>query len=74
MHRSASRRIAPTGTHVHSIRYDARDGRIAARDLQHLSLACLIVLSIIFGKLYRLSRVVVACLLAIRTTGFGVQN
>jgi hypothetical protein len=71
--RSATRRVAPAGTDVRTILYDARYGQVAARKIEHFTLSLLIVLSVKFGERYPKSVVMIAGLLAIRTARFCVH-
>ena len=71
---STACRIAPTGAHIFAILDDARHGRIAAGISEHLGATCFIVLGVVVEKGNTFAVVVIARLLAIRTTRLGVDH
>ena len=74
MHRSTTERITPSRLNVFSVFDDARNGWIAAGVLEHLSAKFLIRLRVAIDEGKALRIVVLARLLAIRTTWFGVDD
>ena len=74
MHRSTTQRVAPTGLYILPILHDAWDGGIAVRILEHLGAKFFAGLRVAVdeGEAFRV--VIIARLLAIRTTGFGVDD
>ena len=74
VNRSTTRWIAPAGTQVLAVLDDAGHGWVAAGVGEHLRPACAIVLSIVVEKGNAFGVVILARLLAVRTTRLRVDN
>jgi hypothetical protein len=72
--RSTTRRVTPARLHVLTILNDARDRRVALGEQQHLFPSFAIVLRVVVEKRYALGVVIVACLLAVRTSRLRVDD
>src|SRR5215471_14621507 len=71
--RSTTQRVAPTGLHILSVFDDAGHRRVTARILKHLSAIVFVILRVAIDESCPLGIVVVARLLTVRTTWFGVD-
>ena len=74
VNRSTSRRVAPTGANILTVLHYARNRRIAVGIREHLGSTRLVVLRVVVEERNTLAVVVLARLLAIRTSRLGIDN
>lgn len=74
VHRSATRRRAPTRSYVNAVFDDAGHSRVAAGKGEHFLTPRQIVLGVVFGKRDALGVVIIAGLLTVRAARFDVHD